>query len=529
MRFLLLRDMSGSPDVVLEGLNPDADMETLVARRAEFEKALVDYRQFLGQTLKACEVTRLAERTLDADLSNETNRLGLHFVASEWGVITALTTYRLMTHAKELSASLNDTLKVLENVLKANEEVLAAASVVLTDLDVDQQALPGALDGMENMRRQVDGTAQALCLIASRELESDAPTWKMALECADATRGFSLALAEIMKRARSAPAKPGSRTSASTGPAKADSSAGRTAASRAGDGMSGGGRKRSGRKGNQRPLRAESQVSAKGVSAPADKVSLALVGARLAMERSQPVTRQMAGGDPVEVARLLGQGTDTIDLFRRHHADPMHIAGTVRSFLPKWFGDIKQLRAALDKLAALPSEKRSDPDVKRLGAELTERISVLEAMPGKVTAREIEDIKQYQFPKEKHLERLLELEEIARVSRPMMLPSSGDDGGPNGSLFEMVITPKPLADGSSAPALYLHLHTAMPVTAQDVSGIPLKNFAAVHVKSAEQRRLGAKWVAMRNELGYDDTVHRGPIGSSLLSRLRVAAKASPGT
>ncbi|MBW8833219.1 MAG: hypothetical protein JF606_28335 [Burkholderiales bacterium] len=150
-------------------------------------------------------------------------------------------------------------------------------------------------------------------------------------------------------------------------------------------------------------------------------------------------------------------------------------------------------------------------------------------MPDKVTAREIEDIKQYQFPKEKHLERLLDLGEIARVSRPMMLPSSGDDGGPKGRLFEMMITPKPLADGSSAPALYLHLHTDMPVTAQDVSGIPLKNFAAVHVKSAEQRRLGAKWVAMREKLGYDDTVHRGPIGSSLLSRLRVAAEASPRT
>src|SRR5207245_3366648 len=125
------------------------------------------------------------------------------------------------------------------------------------------------------------------------------------------------------------------------------------------------------------------------------------------------------------------------------------------SSLPKWFGDINQLRAASVEIAALPSAKSSDPDVARMRAELTERISVLAAMPDKVTAREIEDVKQYQFPKEKHLERLLELDEVADVSRPMMLPSSGDDAGPKGRLFEMVITPKPLVDGSSAPALYL--------------------------------------------------------------------------
>lgn len=54
-------------------------------------------------------------------------------------------------------------------------------------------------------------------------------------------------------------------------------------------------------------------------------------------------------------------------------------------------------------------------------------------------------------------------------------------------------------------------------------------FAAVHLKSAEQRRLGAKWEAMRNESGHDDTVHRGQIGSKLLSRLRGVAAASAGT
>ncbi|MBW8831500.1 MAG: hypothetical protein JF606_19195, partial [Burkholderiales bacterium] len=415
MRFLALRDDSQLSDVVVDGLDRDADMETLVVKRAAFEKALVEGRQLLGQTLAAREVMKLGGWTISAEISNETNRLSLLCQAFEWDEIMSLTTNRLLTHAKELSPSLIDALDVLIGIIFANQDAYSAAESLLTCSQVDQQTLPAALEAMEHIRSQIDGAAQQLCLVASRELESDAPTWKMALECADAARGFSLAMAETMKRARNAPAEPGSRASASTGPASADPSAGRMVASPAGDGMSGGGRKRSGRKGKQRPLRTESQVSAKGVSAPADGARLALDSALLALARSRPVTLQMAGDDPVEVARVLGQSTDTIDLFRRHHVDPMHIAGTVRSFLPKWFGDIKQLRAASVELAALPSEKRSDPDVKRLGAQLTERISVLEAMPDKVTAREIEDIKQYQFPKEKHLERLLDLGEIARV------------------------------------------------------------------------------------------------------------------
>jgi len=262
-RFLLLRDLKEVPlDAVREGLGADVDMKTLVARRADFEKALVDYRKSLGQTLTACEVTRLAGQTGSAD-SNDTNRLGLLFVGQERGHIMALTINRLRTYANELSASLNDTLQVLVDVLSENEDVLPAASRVLTSFEVDQQALPAALEDMENIRRQLEGMAQELCLIASHELGSDAPTWKLALECAVATREFTLALAKIMERGRSAPAEPGSRAPTSTGQA-ADSSAGRTTASRAGDGMSGGGKKRGGRKGKQRPPRPRPRLPRRG-------------------------------------------------------------------------------------------------------------------------------------------------------------------------------------------------------------------------------------------------------------------------
>lgn len=86
----------------------------------------------------------------------------------------------------------------------------------------------------------------------------------------------------------------------------------------------------------------------------------------------------------------------------------------------------------------------------------------------------------------------------------------------------------PLADGSPAQALYLHLHTPTPVSEQAAGRLPLDQFAAVHVKTSEQRSLGANWEEMRHRLGHDDKVHRGRVGGEVLERLQAMAGHSPG-
>jgi hypothetical protein len=229
----------------------------------------------------------------------------------------------------------------------------------------------------------------------------------------------------------------------------------------------------------------------------------------------------------VDLARAVGVDTSTVDSFERLHIDPMHIAKTVRDSMTKWFGDPAQLRAAGRQLAALPPAQRGTPEVAEVSARLERRAEVLELLAQRLQAEEIDGIKGHAFPKGHHLARLLEVGHIAQARPPRRLPSAGDQG-PAGTLFEMEIRPRPRADGAPTPSLYLHLHTDAPVTPEAAATLPLNRFAAVHVKTAEQRNLGAKWEEMRRALGHDDKVHRGQVGAEVLERLQAMSRRAAG-
>ena len=495
-----------------------ADAQTIQTYRDELANTLTGHRKDFACTQAAHQgvVEGLRRGLVPPDVAQEANFYAVCHQTFSGRRIIDLTTLRMQSHREDLSPTLVDVLDAHAGVLDAHRQAYDHAYSVLMHEDVDAQALPAALDVMVSVREQLDGSGRELCLAAAREIEEGSEQWKVGLECADAVRIFSSSLSDLMDRAAkhvraaSIASGTGSTSSVSAPPRRERPEVLPQAALPAG----GGSRSRSRRAGRrQAPAAAAVPV----VQGPR---SLALGTAKQALATSRPLTLDlMAQGNPADIARSLFQDTRTIDLIRRHHADPIYIAKCLRQEAPKWFGDVDRLRSASERLASLPSVDQSAPDLQELSAQLRERIGALAALPEWVTTCEMDDIKQYAFPQEKHLDRLLELGQIAHVGRPVRLPSARDVGSA-GTLFEMRIQPTPLANGSSSPALYLHLHTETPVTPQAAIRLSLDEFSAVHVKTAEQKGFGRNWEQMRQKLGHDDEVHRGPIGAVVLKKLR---------
>ncbi|GKS91781.1 hypothetical protein [Acidovorax sp. SUPP2539] len=74
-----------------------------------------------------------------------------------------------------------------------------------------------------------------------------------------------------------------------------------------------------------------------------------------------------------------------------------------------------------------------------------------------------------------------------------------------------------LADGRPAPALYVHLHTKVPITAEACRTVEFDGLDAFHVKTADQSGKGATWELLNDAL---HSVHRGPLDSAVLKALQ---------
>lgn len=143
------------------------------------------------------------------------------------------------------------------------------------------------------------------------------------------------------------------------------------------------------------------------------------------------------------------------------------------------------------------------------------------------------------IPKAKHLERLLEMGEIERVSAPEQLRSSGDKRNRD-RVFEILIQPKRFSNagedvdepGARSQGqgnnrvrvrplpLVLHLHTSRPVHAGELHRLPFRDFSAAHLKLAAQKNQGRNWEEMMHMLGYRDAkVERAEIGAKLLRQV----------
>jgi hypothetical protein len=232
-----------------------------------------------------------------------------------------------------------------------------------------------------------------------------------------------------------------------------------------------------------------------------------------------------AGGDPLELARAYGKDISAQELMIEEGHDPISVATVIRSSVQSWFGDLDKLRKVRAQLDSLDGEREADVQARL--HRLDERIAALEPLEAHIVANEVAALKSLEYPKEKHISRLLELGEIQGVGRPRRLDSEGDVGD-LGTLYELTIQPRPLPDGRPAVPVFLHVHTRKPVTAEQCLSLKHDALAAAHVKNARQVNLGARWEEMQNKLGNAEArVRRSKVQGELWAKLRDLARGQP--
>ncbi|AEG70843.1 hypothetical protein [Ralstonia solanacearum] len=233
-------------------------------------------------------------------------------------------------------------------------------------------------------------------------------------------------------------------------------------------------------------------------------------------------------GDVVAIACAFGKDTSGIERLMNDREESAAVTATsVRKSVECWFGERERLEKARGGLS------KGDP---RNGL-LTDRLRALEMIGQYVNVWEADAAKRALLPKTKHLERLLEMNEIERIDMPVRLRPRQDRRSRD-RVFEIRIQPKPLSnrDKGDEPAngtnarqdddryrawpLFVHLHTSRPVGADELHRLNYRDFDAVHLKLDWQKNLGQGWERMMRALGYADAkVERAKVGRELLGQL----------
>ncbi|HET9643358.1 MAG TPA: hypothetical protein VFP68_08385 [Burkholderiaceae bacterium] len=536
-RFLIVRPHQYETLEILKQPIPTNGPEVL-AYRTEIERQLTEYRKSFARTRDARKAVMDGRRNrifTDQGADNADYWALHHSVVDSLRI--ALLLHRMMSScASDFDDEIQSALDLQDIWMRGPIATIYNLAIVILDREeVDPELAPGALEDMKHVCLLMESGTQQMSLAVVQALNEDSDTWRIGEEYVRAADEATSSHKQLIERVKNLLRKTESRQSSSSRVALGQPDS--TPSSSAGTAQSSSTRRKprgsvttsstgtqARTRGNQHPRgdsRPEVLTGALAKAAPLpDKRTLALKDGQKALMRS-PVTRDMAeNGDAEQIARFLQLDTRTVDLLRHNNnVDPQYIAQCVQSSLPKWFGDVNSLRSAHRALASLPETKTGDPELVQLSAALADRIAALEVLSNQVTRREWDEIKRYSFPGEKHLERLLALQELAEVAPPVMLPSH-ETRGDAGTLFEIAVTPKPLNNGAPAPRLYIHLHTCSPMTADAVRGNrDMRKFSAVHVKTEAQKALGARWEEMQRRLGRDVKVHRGRINNKLLKDL----------
>ncbi|WP_240435193.1 hypothetical protein [Ralstonia solanacearum] len=239
-------------------------------------------------------------------------------------------------------------------------------------------------------------------------------------------------------------------------------------------------------------------------------------------------------GDVVAIADAFGKDASDLERLMNDRERSAAVTATaMRTSVEDWFGKRERLEKAQRGLSA------EDP---RIGL-LTDRLRALDMIGRYVDVWEADASKRALVPKAKHLERLLEMNEVEQVDAPVRL-RSGRDKRNRDRVFEIRIQPKPLSDRDQdkdegkaddrdrARPMFVHLHTSRRIGADALHTLDYRDFDAVHLKLDAQKNLGRNWEEVMRALGYPDMkVERSKVGSELLSRLfalagRGAASAS---
>jgi hypothetical protein len=280
---------------------------------------------------------------------------------------------------------------------------------------------------------------------------------------------------------------------------------------------SGSGRKAGRSRRRSNAARAGSQPATPAAPSAAELRTAALGKADRVLQKHPALTTRAvadAHGDP----RILAPVAET----RENRQDPIRLASDMRSAVQTRFGKIADLRAARSGMDSL--EGSPDADVRSRIAQLDDRIQALRQVSAGIRDIELEALKQHPLPDGDHVQRLLALGGIQSVGAPVRLPSDGDVGA-RGTLFELRIQAQPLADGTPAKPLFLHVHTRQLASAEECVALQFGALAAVHVKTAAQRRMGGKWASVQQSLDQLRVrVHRGAVQPSTWDTL----KAMPG-
>ncbi|HEX8957035.1 MAG TPA: hypothetical protein VF798_12205, partial [Burkholderiaceae bacterium] len=222
-------------------------------------------------------------------------------------------------------------------------------------------------------------------------------------------------------------------------------------------------------------------------------------------------TAMRSGGDVAAIAREIGQNAREIEAMRGPKCDPIDSAATIRLRARRWFGDTDRLRAA--SKAAAQSNTVEPGTIK----ELENRLKAMELVERRIDTQEIDALKSHRYPRGKYLSQLLKLDQIQEVGTPVRLRSETE------SLYEIRIQPKPLSTGERVPPIFLHLHSNKSIRAEDLLKQPYRAFTAAHVKTNEQKNLGAnyeKYAQITGELHRFEKIHRGDVTGELLKDLR---------
>lgn len=357
---------------------------------------------------------------------------------------------------------------------------------------------------------EIDTVGERLCIEAASRIEMNdrSDIWRYAIDMANAISTYTTALREYCERARA-----GRGTATADVPVQSSQQAARVRQRSAGRSASG-----------SRHGGATTTASSRQPSSPASRTPVAppsepprseahrrarrgIIENRLA---HYPVERKMAerfGGDPVAIGRELGRDTSSLEWVRAPRFDPLDAANFARTSVSHWFGSIEHLRTDLEHAQRVGRAH---------GDAFFDRMQALKQIDDHVLAQEADALKVIDGPKAKHLRRLLALKEIAHIGAPVSLNSANDPQSA-GKLFEMRIELRPLTSGARAAPFFVHLHTEEAVDTRSVRTLPYQAFSAVHVKTAQQRKLGGKWEPIANAMRV---VHRGKIDAALLDDLR---------
>ena len=268
---------------------------------------------------------------------------------------------------------------------------------------------------------------------------------------------------------------------------------------------------------------------APAVSAAANQRSTVLSRAHEMLEQRR-LTLELAdrfNGDPVAIAHATGSLAAAGAAEEPAGDNPIDAANAARKSARRWFGRKEPLNALHEQLQAQLEAHPGDGKLQEAISQVEGRLQAMSLVSERIHRDEADALKSHEAPVAAHLQRLLRMGEIAGVSEPRKLDSFGDEGD-RGTLFEMEIRPRPLAHGEEASPLYLHVHTAARVSAEECMAVPFEEFTAVHVKTQAQRGLGRRWEELQRALGHADAkVHRGEVDEHLLKKLLDAGPLEP--